>query len=420
VSQIGQIIAGNPFSLVQTLTGNVGGPVPPTAGNINVIGAGDVTVTGNPGLSTLTITISGAVATTFNEDVGSATPLLNNISVVGGTSAGGIATNINTIGAGNIIQICLNNNISLPNTNGAATAGIYLLGGTRFIHNFGATNTFIGSGSGNTTLTGFSTTGIGAQVLQSLTTGAFNTAGGFLSQGLMTSGTNNASWGAGSLGSAVGATVVGNTAIGNGALNTATGPIGNTVLGFLAGSSYTTNESNNIIIGNTGTVADTNRIRIGTNGTHTSCFVTGIYGVNVGSVATIVSVINTDQLGQTAIVAGSGITVTPGANTITISSTGADLLAYTNVNTTPYIVLSTDEYLGVDCSGAPIQINLPNAPSTGRVFNIKDRTGNANINNITVTTVGGVVNIDGATTYVMNTQYAAINVLFDGTTYQVW
>lgn len=118
--------------------------------------------------------------------------------------------------------------------------------------------------------------------------------------------------------------------------------------------------------------------------------------------------------------AGAGITIANAAGSITISAAGADLLAYTNVNTSPYVVLTTDEFLGVDCSGAPIQINLPNAPSTGRVFIIKDRTGSANTNAITVTTVGGVVNIDGATSYTMNTQYAAIQVLFDGATYQVY
>lgn len=46
-------------STVTTLTGNVGGAVPPTAGNINVIGSGMVTVTGNPGTSTLTISVAG-------------------------------------------------------------------------------------------------------------------------------------------------------------------------------------------------------------------------------------------------------------------------------------------------------------------------------------------------------------------------
>lgn len=48
---------GGGGSPVQTLTGNTGGAVPPTANNINVVGTGAVTVTGNPGTSTLTISV---------------------------------------------------------------------------------------------------------------------------------------------------------------------------------------------------------------------------------------------------------------------------------------------------------------------------------------------------------------------------
>lgn len=44
---------------VDTLTGNSGGPVPPTAGNINILGTGTVNVVGNPGTSTLTISVTG-------------------------------------------------------------------------------------------------------------------------------------------------------------------------------------------------------------------------------------------------------------------------------------------------------------------------------------------------------------------------
>ena len=43
---------------VQTLTGNSGGAVPPTANNINVVGTGAVSVSGNPGTSTLTISVT--------------------------------------------------------------------------------------------------------------------------------------------------------------------------------------------------------------------------------------------------------------------------------------------------------------------------------------------------------------------------
>jgi hypothetical protein len=47
--------------IVQTLTGNTGGAVGPTGGNINVIGEGNITVTGDPGTSTLTISAGQSV-----------------------------------------------------------------------------------------------------------------------------------------------------------------------------------------------------------------------------------------------------------------------------------------------------------------------------------------------------------------------
>ncbi len=214
-----------------------------------------------------------------------------------------------------------------------------------------------------------------------------------------------------------------NTACGFGALSGVNTGSNNIALGYNAASAYTTTESNNIIIGNVGTITDSARIRIGTNAVQTSAFIVGIDGVNVGSTAKVVTMGTAgtaDQLGTATITAGTGITVTPGANTITIASSGTTSLTYTNVNTTPYVVLTTDEYLSVDSSGGGITVQLPNAATLGRVFIIKDRTGSANTNNITVTTVGGAVNIDGATTYVMNTQYAAIQVIGNGSTYEIF
>ncbi len=60
---------------VQTLTGNTGGAVPPTANNINILGAGAVTVTGNPGTSTLTISVATDSFTWLDEGISfAATP----------------------------------------------------------------------------------------------------------------------------------------------------------------------------------------------------------------------------------------------------------------------------------------------------------------------------------------------------------
>ncbi len=110
------------------------------------------------------------------------------------------------------------------------------------------------------------------------------------------------------------------------------------------------------------------------------------------------------------------------ASTGFVSATSSRIVAYTYVNNaaSPYTVLSTDYYISCDVTGGVISILLPNAPTTGRIFVIKDKVGLSFTSNITVTTVGGAVLIDGATSYTMNVNYSAINLLFDGTTYQVW
>jgi hypothetical protein len=121
--------------------------------------------------------------------------------------------------------------------------------------------------------------------------------------------------------------------------------------------------------------------------------------------------------------AGANITITNGAGSITIAAnTGASTINYTGVNhaASPYTVLAADDYISADVTGGVITILLPNAPATGRIFIVKDKVGLAATSNITVTTVGGAVNIDGATTFVMNTAYEAVNVIFNGTSYEVY
>lgn len=122
-------------------------------------------------------------------------------------------------------------------------------------------------------------------------------------------------------------------------------------------------------------------------------------------------------------VVGDGTTIltagNPGTNTITISSTGV-LYNYVNVNTTPYVVLSTDDYISVDCSVMAITIQLPDVPLIGIPYIIKDRTGSANANFITVTTVSGVVIIEDATTYVMDSAFQCVSLIGNGTSYEIY
>lgn len=56
----------------------------------------------------------------------------------------------------------------------------------------------------------------------------------------------------------------------------------------------------------------------------------------------------------------------------------------TLVNTSTYAIADTDWYVGVNYAGN-VTITLPTSPSSGRVLVIKDESGNASINPITVT-----------------------------------
>ena len=68
-----------------------------------------------------------------------------------------------------------------------------------------------------------------------------------------------------------------------------------------------------------------------------------------------------------------------------------------------------------------MQLNFPNAPTFKQQWIVKDRLGNAATSNITLTTPGGTVTFDGLTTYTMNSNYQAVNLLANSTpTYEIF
>jgi hypothetical protein len=74
MSHITSINAGSGGSGITTLTGNSGGAVSANLGNINIVGSGVVTVVGNPGLNTLTIS-SASTAFTWNQITGTSSAM---------------------------------------------------------------------------------------------------------------------------------------------------------------------------------------------------------------------------------------------------------------------------------------------------------------------------------------------------------
>ena len=128
-------------------------------------------------------------------------------------------------------------------------------------------------------------------------------------------------------------------------------------------------ESSNIVIGNNGTAGDNNVIRIGTQGTgsaqQSTCYIAGIEGVNVGSIATVVSIATaTGQLGSTTITAGSNITVTGAANTITIAASSGSIPWTTETSSASMAV--NNGY--ISNSASLITLTLPTTAAVGSLF----------------------------------------------------
>ena len=84
-----------------------------------------------------------------------------------------------------------------------------------------------------------------------------------------------------------------------------------------------------------------------------------------------------------------------------------------------YTVLSTDSFISIT-SDAPLNVLMPNTTVMGRIVIIKDRTGTAKMNPITIKTPGGIVTIDGSTTVVMDGSYDSNTLVWDGTAYEIW
>jgi hypothetical protein len=80
--------------------------------------------------------------------------------------------------------------------------------------------------------------------------------------------------------------------------------------------------------------------------------------------------------------------------------------------TTSYPVVASDQIISIGTTSGPISITLPASPILGKWFIIKDAAGLASSNNITI--VGNGHNIDGAATLILNLNYQALNVVYDG------
>lgn len=190
----------------------------------------------------------------------------------GSTSAGGAATDVACVGCVAASEVSFSFATLGANTFTAtqtidtgnldldastATTGNLTKNGTRFLHNFGTNNTFLGVSAGNFTMAGFGgNTAVGFQALSSNTTGGPNTAVGFSALAANTNGT-------------------GNTAVGFSALTSNTVGEENTAVGLRALDSTT--------VGIMNTAVGSQALRFNTTGNHNTALGRGALSNNLGS-----------------------------------------------------------------------------------------------------------------------------------------
>lgn len=92
---------------ILTISGDSGGPVGPDGvDNINLLSGANLTVTGNAGTNTLTITLDGTIASQYTTDSGIAFPSGGNLDIDG-------TNGIETSASGDVVTLTLSGNVPL-------------------------------------------------------------------------------------------------------------------------------------------------------------------------------------------------------------------------------------------------------------------------------------------------------------------
>ena len=119
-----------------------------------------------------------------------------------------------------------------------------------------------------------------------------------------------------------------------------------------------------------------------------------------------------------SLTAGANVSVNDLGSSVEITATtGQGFEDRAGINAASYTVGGTTSYVGVRNTSIPVTIDLTGilagVSNSGRKITIKDESGGAAGNAITVT--AGVLNIDGVgTPYSINTNYGSVTMVFDG------
>lgn len=176
----------------------------------------------------------------------------------GGGGAGGIDRIAGNLGAP-ITPILGTVRIATDN----ATVGFVAVAANSLSLDFANPNLILGDNAAAIVAPSIRNTGLGFAVFHSAVTASDNVAIGTAALPALTVGDNN-------------------TAIGSNSLRNLANGSDNIAVGWDSGFAYTGGEHDNILIGSPGAVGETNTIRLGNNPQTTSCWISGINGVDLG------------------------------------------------------------------------------------------------------------------------------------------
>ena len=267
---------------------------------------------------------------------------------------------------GSTVTIYTAANINLS----GATVGFFNSGTTSLFQLTDGSNMFIGNAAGTVNFqgaNGVDNMSFGSQTLSSLflTLGTANGNSAFGAEALQNLNTGN-----------------NNTSLGYHCLqNLKTGNY-NLGIGQVAGFNYSTSESSNIIICNSGIALDSNVIRIGTQGSgagqQNTCYIAGIVGVTNSNAQLVTVNSSTGQLG--------------------VSTGGSIISTWTDVTSSTQTLATGNGYATDNAGG--VTYTLPSTANLGDEIRILGKSGVATITpgtgqQIVMSTVSGTVGATG-------------------------
>lgn len=381
--------------IVETLTGNTGGAVPPTGGNINVIGSGSVTVSGDPGTSTLTITAGSSTAQQYRY-----------VAAQTGSDVTGTGSAINPW------QTLTFAMTSITTASASNPFCIYAIG--IFAENVAVKpfTTILGSGTKTTRINGilsldsswdtingsFSLIDLYVQEIDFDSSGfASGTVNLYVSGILQGTGTENFSLDAG--------TNTGFIEIRNSSLS------GNWILSDYTLSGY---EVDFFVFS-----YDRPNATGGIFSTLYNCVCAAgspVPSISSSGGAVLFFILNDTRFSQLEVNADVNLSydavsypssgfVFSGNGTASQTICSPGIIPHTSVTAATYTVLDSDYYLACNRAGT-IALTFPAATGSGRTIIIKDVSGAAATNNITAASSGAT--FDGDSTLTLNTNYASV------------